>query len=381
MKRLMYSQHRAFDTDIHVLEFKASDFVVEAVQPITYQPVTSIKSGWWEGKGYKKIAAMNCSFFPIKGLNYLYGGQLYSDGSVGDKYFNLVYDDDGLHVDDLDYKTMLRKYTGVQWAIPAGHMLVYDGKKNHTKADMYTHSYQRHPRSIIAKLLNNNLAFIVIEGRNSDDAGGESNEISEFLISLGCIWAVNCDGGGSTTLELDGKTVNYLSDGRQRAVANALTLYTNDKVVVEREYLDPSYESDILKPVKSLLTVIDKVEVAPDFTLAELACRHCGKVKFEDYNLLTVAQAVRDRFGATRLVGYRCPEHNAAIGGDPNSAHMQGRALDISAWNGQYSPEQAYSFIKAKFDTEYVQGFGIYDGHVHIDTYHNGTRVYWDKRT
>jgi exopolysaccharide biosynthesis protein len=42
------------------------------------------------------------------------------------------------------------------------------------------------------------------------------------MLRLGCIEAVNLDGGGSTTLNLFGMTVNRPSGGVERAVANAI---------------------------------------------------------------------------------------------------------------------------------------------------------------
>ena len=44
-----------------------------------------------------------------------------------------------------------------------------------------------------------------------------------------------------------------------------------------------------------------------------------------------VLDPVRERFGKPIFVnsGYRCPRHNAAVGGVPNSQHMRGEAADI----------------------------------------------------
>jgi exopolysaccharide biosynthesis protein len=39
---------------------------------------------------------------------------------------------------------------------------------------------------------------------------------------LGAVDAMNLDGGGSTSMALNGRVVNRPSDGRERGVANAL---------------------------------------------------------------------------------------------------------------------------------------------------------------
>ena len=52
-------------------------------------------------------------------------------------------------------------------------------------------------------------------------------------------------------------------------------------------------------------------------------------------NIEALVQAVldpaRERLGKPIYVnsGYRCPRHNAAVGGVPNSQHMRGEAADI----------------------------------------------------
>lgn len=144
------------------------------------------------------------------------------------------------------------------------------------------------------------------------------------------------------------------------------------------EFIIP--EAVEMPPLASLLAALGAIQISRNFTAEEIACRHCGKAILEDYRLMEVAQGVRNHFGVPiRLVGYRCEEHNTAIGGDPNSAHMIGLALDISAWNHDVSPEAIKQFIVDNYS--FVEGIGIYDGHVHIDTFHGGKRVYWDKRT
>jgi hypothetical protein len=47
-------------------------------------------------------------------------------------------------------------------------------------------------------------------------------ELSGFLVKLGCTEAINLDGGGSSCLWFDGKIRNHPCDGRERLVANSL---------------------------------------------------------------------------------------------------------------------------------------------------------------
>ena len=71
------------------------------------------------------------------------------------------------------------------------------------------------------------------------------------------------------------------------------------------------------------------------FHNAELACPCCG-VNGVQPAVLDTAESIRSaagqRYGKVRLKttsAYRCPAHNAAIGGSVKSQHMLGTALDI----------------------------------------------------
>ena len=68
------------------------------------------------------------------------------------------------------------------------------------------------------------------------------------------------------------------------------------------------------------------------FDRTEFACRcgQCGRDSI-DYETLIHLIYVREHFGGrpVRITsGYRCPEHNARVGGSTSSQHLYGRAVD-----------------------------------------------------
>lgn len=72
------------------------------------------------------------------------------------------------------------------------------------------------------------------------------------------------------------------------------------------------------------------------FTERELRCRCCGQLPPSVRDNITslvanILDPARDQLGAPIIVtsGYRCPAHNAAVGGVPNSQHLRGEAADI----------------------------------------------------
>lgn len=68
------------------------------------------------------------------------------------------------------------------------------------------------------------------------------------------------------------------------------------------------------------------------FNRGEFACKcGCGLNKVQD-SLLERLDVAREIAGVPFVIksGYRCPQHNAAVGGVANSAHTRGLAADIA---------------------------------------------------
>lgn len=109
------------------------------------------------------------------------------------------------------------------------------------------------------------------------------------------------------------------------------------------------------------------------FVISEFACKHCGELPPQGINkvLLEKLDELRARIGAPIIVtsGYRCPEHNAAVGGVPNSQHVLGNAADIVC-SAVSVDELADAAAAIGFD-----GIGRYysDGFVHVDCRDNGS--------
>lgn len=80
----------------------------------------------------------------------------------------------------------------------------------------------RHPRTAVG-LRGRTLCLVAVDGRQPGYSAGVSlAELAELMLKLGCVEAMNLDGGGSTTLWVRDRVVNSPSDGRERRVANAL---------------------------------------------------------------------------------------------------------------------------------------------------------------
>jgi hypothetical protein len=77
---------------------------------------------------------------------------------------------------------------------------------------------------------------------------------------------------------------------------------------------------------------LNRVRISPHFMLSEFQCRCCGRVMISA-RLLEMLETLRALCRRPLIItsGYRCRAHNEAVGGALRSAHMSGRAADISA--------------------------------------------------
>jgi exopolysaccharide biosynthesis protein len=109
--------------------------------------------------------------------------------------------------------------SGVQVAIGGGPVLIEDGQVKQWKGEQ-----PRHPRTAIG--WNSEKFFlVVVDGRQKGLSIGMSiPELADLMKQLGCDQALNLDGGGSSTLWLDGEIMNSPSDGRPRRIANGLVV-------------------------------------------------------------------------------------------------------------------------------------------------------------
>ncbi len=81
----------------------------------------------------------------------------------------------------------------------------------------------KHPRTAVAKLKDGKFLMVTVDGRSESSGGIGLQNLAEILLELGATDAMNLDGGGSTTMFLDGKVVNHPSDKEgERKVGDAI---------------------------------------------------------------------------------------------------------------------------------------------------------------
>ncbi|MFQ5942803.1 MAG: phosphodiester glycosidase family protein [Anaerolineales bacterium] len=118
----------------------------------------------------------------------------------------------------------------------------------------------RHPRTAVC-LNDQYIFFVVVDGRQPGySIGMTSDELGRFCRDrLGASLGINQDGGGSSAMWLDGEIVNRPSDGKERLVANGLTMVVLDPI-------SRSTEFEVGEPVRTVQEAAIRVGPGDNYT-------------------------------------------------------------------------------------------------------------------
>ncbi|TAH07881.1 MAG: phosphodiester glycosidase family protein [Sphingobacteriia bacterium] len=105
----------------------------------------------------------------------------------------------------------------MQTAVGGGPVLVQHGKvqlsNNEELKFVGKAIYDLHPRTAMGYTANNKLIVLVVEGRNPKRAeGADLLQLGKILLDIGCVEAINLDGGGSSCMLINGKETIKPSD-------------------------------------------------------------------------------------------------------------------------------------------------------------------------
>lgn len=119
--------------------------------------------------------------------------------------------------------------TGVQEVVGGAGRLLRNGVFDSTgiiKSERLASNFltTRHPRTFVGfDRDTSKLFFCTVDGRQELSIGMSFQEMADFLLSIGVWNAINLDGGGSTTMVVEGQIMNSPSDRTgERPVANTL---------------------------------------------------------------------------------------------------------------------------------------------------------------
>ena len=90
------------------------------------------------------------------------------------------------------------------------------------------------------------------------------------------------------------------------------------------------------------------------FTEKEMKCKGTDECLMDE-KFMEKLECLRECYDRPMIItsGYRSQAHNSAIGGSPNSAHVQGRAVDVAV-----TGSDAYDLIRLAIEHKFT-GIGV----------------------
>ncbi len=112
-------------------------------------------------------------------------------------------------------------------AVGGSPMLIKGGNINITDVEelIVIDNASARARSAIGYTADGKIVMLAVEGNNPGVSDGLSLvELANYMKDMGCVGAINLDGGGSTTLRVGGQPMFTPSDGAERAMAGAILI-------------------------------------------------------------------------------------------------------------------------------------------------------------
>jgi exopolysaccharide biosynthesis protein len=191
----------------------------------------------------RALAAVNAGFFNIKNggsATYIKTAGKIVDADTAKKWpysinmtGSVLIDNKGhLSISPFMQNLWYDSHTEFPDVLVTGPLLVKDKKKfSLPKTSLVINV---HPRTAIGVINKHKILLVTLDGRTADARGMTLLKLTDLMLSLGCIDAVNLDGGGSTTMWINGKpfsgVVNMPCDNKkfdregERAVSDIIII-------------------------------------------------------------------------------------------------------------------------------------------------------------
>lgn len=245
---MKYQKIRFKNADCHVFEFDPTKYNSQVTEGIAgkYEPLTKIEHSWYIANGYEAICKINFGFFG-QGIEH-YGWYAYDSGftrnnpETNPSIECYLTQDKQFEVVNLTMKQAQAMYKNLHWGASLSFPLVVEGKQFTDwgkYATAYNHYKTDNPRTAVGQRKDKTMILVVVDGRSGYDAGLTAEELAEFMYLLGCWYAINADGGGSSEMVVKtskGQTiVNSPSDGKERLVGSTLQVFAKkeDKLIID----------------------------------------------------------------------------------------------------------------------------------------------------
>lgn len=208
---------RYLDSDVYVVDIHCDgmSLMTALAGDVFGKNVTDTTSNMAEDKG--ATVAINGDYYGARNEGYVVrNGTLYRDKAGDSDQEDLVIYADGSFeiVRESDVTAQELVDAGAWQVFSFGPGLVVDGEISVSLNERSSRGSSGNPRTAIGLVEEGHYVFVVTDGRTDESGGLTLYELATFMVKeLGVETAYNLDGGGSTTLYLNGEVINNPSGG------------------------------------------------------------------------------------------------------------------------------------------------------------------------
>ncbi len=225
--RILLQEYRQYDTTIYVAEvwLSSAEYLKTALAESSYGKNITQKTSEMASEN-QAILAINGDYYGARGTGYVIrNGVIYREEGTADTDVLCIYADGSLAITNSSEKSaeeLVRE--GVWQAFSFGPGLLEDGQITVSETDEVGKAKASNPRTAIGIIDDLHYVFVVSDGRTDASEGLSLYQLAEFLQSLGVQTAYNLDGGGSSTMVLNGEIINNPTTGgnhiKERSVSD-----------------------------------------------------------------------------------------------------------------------------------------------------------------
>lgn len=205
------AQYRISNTTVYVadVQLASAEFLKTAFADNTYGQNVKAKTSVTADQ-VQAILAINGDYYGAQKSGYVIrNGVLYRSAAKKNAEDLVIYQDGTFGIireSDITAQELLDN--GAWNVLSFGPALVEDGELSVTVSDEVGRAMASNPRTAIAVIDDLHYLFVVSDGRTSESDGLTLYELATFLKTLGAKTAYNLDGGGSSTMILNGNLIN-----------------------------------------------------------------------------------------------------------------------------------------------------------------------------
>ena len=213
------TEYRVWDTQVYAAEvwLSSAQYLRTALAQGSYGKNLTEKTSVLAEES-NAILAVNGDYYGARESGYVIrNGTLYRDSGSEDTDVLCIYADGSFAITDSGESSAQELVeAGVWQAFSFGPALVEAGAVTVSDSEEVGRAKASNPRTAIGMVEPLHYLFVVSDGRTDESEGLSLRQLAEFMAELGVETAYNLDGGGSSTMVINGQVINQPTTGGNR---------------------------------------------------------------------------------------------------------------------------------------------------------------------